>query len=229
MAAKRSRNLESPTQRRLQALWLATGEAPNRLLRALISEFIALGISASEFHELARVAFVELASVDSRLKNGRANYSRIAARTGLPRTAVKRALGQDASGPRSLENRIGVLAVLRAWHFDPRFLDSSILPSPLPLAGGTKSFKRLCKLYSPDIPHRATLSELTEMGLVTVADGVATVRRSGLRSLERRYRALVATAPEVERVLASVGSRSKEIPRAVRSTSLCDGQKRHKR
>ena len=155
---------------------------------------------------MARSAFVELASQRARLKNGRTNHSRIAARTGLPRTAVKRAFGRDAHSHSKTRARIGVRAVLAAWHVDPKYLASSRKPSPLPLTGRLRSFERLCRTHSPDIPYRAILSELLELAVVSVSNGIVSIQADGIRKLRRRYLALRSAAATVEKALACAAS-----------------------
>jgi len=124
------------------------------------------GMTPGRFGELARFAFVRAATGMSRLRNGRVNYSRVAAQTGLSRADVKRLLKTDA-----LESRRSAHApmerVVNGWRTDPEFSRRPGRPKGLSIAGPRESFASLVHKYGGDVPHRAVLDELRRIHAVT--------------------------------------------------------------
>jgi hypothetical protein len=124
------------------------------------------GMTPGRFGELARFAFVRAAAGMSRLRNGRVNYSRVAAQTGLSRADVKRLLKTDA-----LDSRRSAHApmerVVNGWRTDPEFSQRPGRPKGLSIAGPRESFASLVRKYGGDVPHRAVLDELRRIHAVT--------------------------------------------------------------
>lgn len=137
------------------------------LLGELAFILVSRGISLRGFSELSRSAFVQAAASHSRLQNGRVNYSRVAATTGLSRADVRRLLENHRTGALVVNQQTAVERVLNGWRHDTRFSRAG-KARLLKIVGSTKSFKSLAKKHGGDVPYRAVLTELQRIGAVTV-------------------------------------------------------------
>ena len=142
--------------------------APQQQMTALAAQLIGQGMTAKSFEQFARCAFVQAATKGSSFANGRINYSRVAARTGLTRAEVKRVLSAgSAFWPRA---RSGPLErVVLGWRKDRQFIDQYRRPKRLVVMGDRHSFASLAKRYAKEVPHRALLEELRRIGAVVVS------------------------------------------------------------
>jgi hypothetical protein len=157
------------------------------LLQELLTElaFVLLprGITPRRFNDLARYAFVRAATKMSRFRNGRVNYSRVAAQTGLSRADVKRLLASDVLDTfRSAH--APTERVINGWRTDRLFADRSGRPRRLRITGSRTSFANLVRKYGGDVTQRAVLDELRRTG--AVKDNGQTVWLSASPSLRRR-------------------------------------------
>ncbi len=137
------------------------------LLHELAFILVSRGVSLKGFGELSRSAFVQAAAGLSRLQNGRVNYSRVAASTGLSRADVKRLLESRRTGAFVANQQTAVERVLNGWRHDTRFSRAG-KARLLRIVGSTTSFDSLAKKYGGDVPYRAVLTELQRIGAVTV-------------------------------------------------------------
>jgi Family of unknown function (DUF6502) len=157
------------------------------LLQELLTElaFVLLprGITPRRFNELARYAFVRAATKMSRFRNGRVNYSRVAAQTGLSRADVKRLLASDVLDT-SRSAHAPTERVIDGWRTDRLFADRFGRPRRLRITGPRTSFASLVKKYGGDVTHRAVLEELRRTG--GVKDNGQTVWLRASPSLRRR-------------------------------------------
>src|SRR5215469_11683426 len=129
--------------------------------------FLTKGMTAKGLERLIRYTFTSVATRDSTFVNGKINYSRVAARTGLTRAEVKRVL--SASVDPWLEMRDGPLArVIQGWTTDRHFTDQQHQPKRLVVSGARCSFANLVRKYAKDVPHKAMLDELRRIGAVAV-------------------------------------------------------------
>jgi hypothetical protein len=147
------------------------------LLTELAVVLLPRGMTPKRFGQLARSAFVQAAAGISKLQNGRVNYSRVAAQTGLTRADVTRLLRHkvvdaEARGQTAVERVIG------GWRADREFVIKPGVPKHLPITGRRGSFVHLVKKYGGDLPHRAVLHELRRIGAVREIDGKVEPRRS---------------------------------------------------
>ena len=141
------------------------------------------GITPRRFNELARYAFVRAATKRSRFRNGRVNYSRVAAQTGLSRADVKRLLASDVLDAfRSAH--APTERVINGWRTDRVFADKFGRPRRLRITGSRTSFASLVRKYGGDVTHRAVLDELRRTG--AVKDNGQTVWLHASPSLRRR-------------------------------------------
>jgi hypothetical protein len=132
-----------------------------RLLAELAVPLLHRVITPKRFAQLSRNAFVNAEATTARFSTGRINYSKIAARTGLPRAEVKRLLSRNAKKPEGhYSNRTPAERVVRGWLTDKRFISKAGQPKRLNIDGGRDSFRRLVREYAGDVSQRAVLDEL---------------------------------------------------------------------
>ncbi len=133
----------------------------------IVRVMLRSGVTWSEFTELLKEVFVEVARQDHGLQGRPTNMARVAMITGLSRREVTRVrdvlLGKTESQP-SVGGRIS--QILTGWYTDPDFSDSSGKPIELAEDGDTRSLKALLKRFGGDLPHGAITKELLELGLV---------------------------------------------------------------
>ncbi|MFZ1907259.1 MAG: DUF6502 family protein [Steroidobacteraceae bacterium] len=141
------------------------------------------GMTPKRFGELARYAFVRAAADLSRPRNGKVNYSRVSAQTGLSRGDVRRLLEHDAL-PRLGPDRAPVERAINGWRTDPQFTDRSGHPKRLKKHGLGASFVALARKFGGDVPHKALLDELRRMGAVSCDEKSVRLRKS--QNLRRR-------------------------------------------
>lgn len=136
------------------------------------------------FGELARSAFVHVAADVSKRRNGRVNYSRVAAQTGLSRSDVKRLLGGNVVGLVHTD-QTPVTRVIAGWRTDRKFAHKDGRPKPLRISGSSTSFTSLVKKYGGDVPHRAVLDEMLRIG--AVVEGEETVQLQASPRFDHRH------------------------------------------
>lgn len=139
------------------------------ILESLLNELALIllprGMTPNWFAELTRVAFVQAASKMSRLQNGRVNVSRVAAKTGLRRADIARLLKHRQTTLRRFAYT-AVDRVIDGWCVDQEFLTKGGQPRRLKLNGRYASFTRLVAKCGIDIPPKAILDELRQIGAV---------------------------------------------------------------
>lgn len=156
--------------------------ACRHLLAPIVRLLLRAGITWADFAELGKEVFVDVARRDYGIQGRPTNNSRVAMITGLSRREVTRVrdvlIGETPPPPPAASR---VAQVLSGWHVDPDFLDKKGRPAVLPAAGATRSVEALLKRYAGDLPHRAFLKELQQLGLVGKAGA------KGFRVLARDY------------------------------------------
>ena len=131
------------------------------VLRPLVRLYLRYGRGMREFNELAKTAFVQVASEDYGVGGRPTNASRVAAMTGITRREVRRLRVKISNGSAdSVEQRTPIRDVISGWRTDPEFLDEAGQPAVLPIAGERGSFQSLLKRYAGDIPEGAMRKEL---------------------------------------------------------------------
>ena len=146
------------------------------------------GITPAQVHALMDWAFARAAARTAQLKNGRTNYSRVAAKTGLRRMVVRNLLHREAETPHTPSplNRLAL-----AWRSDVDFLDNAGKPKQLAIVG--HAFARLAHRYAPDIPKRALIDELVGSGLASIRGKVLILHRSQHAKSRLAFKALQAS------------------------------------
>jgi Family of unknown function (DUF6502) len=172
------------TPRRRNTLSSARGASLlQEFLVELALTLLPRGMTPKRFGELARYAFVRAAADQSRLRNGKVNYSRVAAQTGLSRGDVRRFLEHEVL-PYGGADRAPVERVIGGWRTDRQFTDRRGHPRRLKRYGVGASFVALARKFGGDVPHKALLDELRRMGVVSCDD--QTVRLLKSRNLRNR-------------------------------------------
>lgn len=153
----------------------ALTKAVTRLLKPLVRILLRHGIGFGAFTELAKRAYVSVAFEDFDLKGRKQTDSRVATITGLSRKEVKRIkeLPPDHdSGAITRYNRAA--RVVFGWVHDAVYQSQPGQCRDLPFEGDP-SFSSLVKKYSGDVPPRAILDELLQVGVVQ-RDAQGTIR-----------------------------------------------------
>lgn len=153
------------------------GSLLQEFLVELAFTLLPRGMTPKRFGELARYAFVRAAADLTRLRNGRVNYSRVAAQTGLSRGDVRRLLEQELLSHRGLD-LAPVQRVINGWRTDRQFTDQKSHPRSLRKYGPGTSFVTLARKFGGDVPHKALLDELQRMGIVTCDEQSVRLRKS---------------------------------------------------
>ena len=137
------------------------------IMRPIARILLRYGISHREFSEVAKTAFVDIASSDFGLRGRQTNISRVAVMTGLTRKEVKRVRDEISAGERSISVKSTPISdVLHHWHAHSEYLDKDGQPIDLPFAGETGSFTSLVKAYGGDVPAGAMRTEMIRVGVV---------------------------------------------------------------
>ena len=145
-------------------------------LRPIARILLRFGIGFREFAELAKTAFVDVASKDYGLRGRPTNISRVAVMTGLTRKEVRRIREKIEQGDEFVVVKSTPLsAILHRWHAEDEFLDSAGRPKALPFEGDKGSFSSLVKRFGGDIPPGAMRTELKRVGAIEEEDGVLKV------------------------------------------------------
>lgn len=155
-------------------------EALFRALRPVARALLRSGIGYREFAEIAKSAFVNVATSDYGIRGRPTNTSRVAVMTGLTRKEVKRLRDLEAAGAMfQIKKEVAPGAVLDKWHSHMEFTDANGDPKVLDFSGGKGSFSDLVKRFGGDIPAGAMRTELLRVGAIEeVEDGRLRVLKS---------------------------------------------------
>jgi len=151
------------------------------VLRPISKIMLRYGIGFREFAEVAKSAFVDVATTEYGIRGRPTNISRVAVMTGLTRKEVRRLRDQNESGRDTIVLKTTPLTtVLHRWHSEEDYLDKNGRPATLPFVGETGSFSSLVKEFGGDIPPGAMRTELKRVGaLVEDEKGfVSAIRRA---------------------------------------------------
>lgn len=164
------------------------------VLKPIARILLRFGIGFREFSEIAKIAFVEVATSDFGIRGRPTNISRVAVMTGLTRKEVRRLRDKLKDGTHNLVVKPTPLwDVLHHWHSEQEFNDNLGKPAALPFAGEEGSFTSLVKRFGGDIPAGAMRTELKRVGAVKeLQDGKLELLRRTFRA-EEDHSALVAS------------------------------------
>jgi len=137
------------------------------VMRPIVKILLRYGISFSEFAEVAKTAFVDVATSDFGIRGRPTNISRVAVMTGLTRKEVRRLRNRISDGhePVSVKST-PISEILSRWHGEREFLDEKGRPAALQFSGGENSFSDLVKKFGGDVPPGAMRTELKRVGSI---------------------------------------------------------------
>ena len=146
--------------------------ATRQWLRPLVHVLIRCGITWREFAEVARTAYVEVATTQFGKRGRPTNVSRTAVLTGLSRREVRVQRERLDKAPEAVKGYVTKASlVLSAWHLEPEFLNATGKPAMLPLDGEGASFSSLLKhCGAGDVRPSTILKELRSAGAVRITD-----------------------------------------------------------
>ena len=140
-------------------------------LKPVARILLRYGIGFREFSEIAKTAFVEVASAEYGLRGRPTNISRVAVMTGLTRKEVRRLRDKINDGNQTVVvKHTPMWDILHYWHADSEFLDHEGRPAKLPFAGDKRSFSSLVRRFGGDIPPGAMRTELKRVGAIKEDD-----------------------------------------------------------
>jgi hypothetical protein len=157
--------------------------ATRQWLKPLVHVLIRCGVTWREFSEVAKTAYVEVATGEFGKRGRPTNVSRAAILTGLARREVRTQRERLDAGPEALTGYVTKASlVLSAWHLEPEFLDPTGKPALLALDGEGATFTALLRRCGAgDVRASTLLKELRTAGAIRVtADG-------RLEPLQRMY------------------------------------------
>jgi hypothetical protein len=170
--------MQDEIQRRILGAFLV-------VMRPIARILLRFGIGFREFSEIAKTAFVDVASSDYGLRGRPTNISRVAVMTGLTRKEVKRLRDKIAAGDETFVIKATPLSeVLHRWHSEEEFLNNAGRPKLLPFGGDYSSFTSLVRRFGGDIPPGALRTELKRVGAIQEREGgvLELVKRSVMPS-----------------------------------------------
>ena len=141
------------------------------LLYPIVQLLLRYEIAHSEFEELTRRSYVDVAFKDFALPNRKNTVSRVSVITGLSRPEVARLAAAEkdlAFTSNTTPNR--ATRVIGGWLSDSDFIDENNEPKILPLRHADISFETLVGRYSGGITARAVLDEMLRVGVVEKVD-----------------------------------------------------------
>jgi hypothetical protein len=151
------------------------------VMRPLAKIMLRYGIGFREFAEVAKSAFVEVASTEYGIRGRPTNISRVAVMTGLTRKEVRRIRDQIELGEMTIALKTTPLAtVLHRWYSESEYLDEEGRPATLPFSGSEISFSSLVRKFGGDIPPGAMRTELKRVGALSEDDdgNVSAIKRA---------------------------------------------------
>lgn len=140
--------------------------AVTRLLRPLVTIMLRNGIPCGVLEETVRWTYADVAMREFGLTGKKTSVSRAAVITGLSRKEIVRLqqiIHPDEAAVSQQYNRAA--SVITGWLRDPRFHTPAGEPADLNLDG---EFADLVKSFSRDVPARAVLDELRNVGAVEI-------------------------------------------------------------
>ncbi len=158
--------------------------AIRRLLRPIVRQLLAYGVTYPMLDELLRSLYVEIAERDFALAYKRQTDSRVSLLTGLHRKEIARLrrLPEPARAPMDVEDTL-TTRVIGRWMAGPPYADRRGRARPLPYESPRRteaSFARLVRERSLDVPVRSVLDELIRTGAaeLTAAGEVVLLREA---------------------------------------------------
>ena len=162
------------------------------LLKPLVKLLINQGVTHSDFADVAKDVYVEMA-IRHFTEGSKINQSRIAVLTGLTRKEVRNVLVRASSSEVGGQTFSRPSKVLMGWYSDPEFQGPYGLPLVLPYDSNNEkeqTFKSLVKIYGADMAPK-------QMYEVLVRSGAVTEPEPGLLKVMRRSFEPTGLSPEL--------------------------------
>jgi Family of unknown function (DUF6502) len=160
------------------------------VLRPIAKILLRYGIGFREFAEVAKSAFVDVASTQYGIRGRPTNISRVAVMTGLTRKEVRRLRDKINGGHHSFVVKTTPLAtILHRWNSEEDFLDNDGRPAVLAFSGTGNSFSELVRRFGGDIPPGAMRTELKRVKAIEENDdgSLRAIRREVYPRVEHEY------------------------------------------
>ncbi len=139
------------------------------VLRPIARYLLKGGVGYREFSEIAKIAYVDVATTDFGLRGRPTNISRVAVMTGLTRKEVRRIRQKEAGADQIARAKdTPVSQILHRWHTDTEYLSANGQPLPLSPDGDAPSFASLVRKYGGDVPPGAMRTELERIDAIEV-------------------------------------------------------------
>ena len=157
--------------------------AIRRMLRPVVRQLIAYGVTYPAFNRIVRELYIEVADQHFALPFKRQTDSRVALVTGINRKEVSQLRRRRKTvkvDTVEVEDTV-MTHVIGRWMAGPPYADATGHPHRLPYeseSARTASFARLVRQVGPDVPVRSVLDELLHSGVVELLpDGDVCLRR----------------------------------------------------
>lgn len=151
----------------MESIKIILSRAVIRMLNPIVQLLLRYEVSHSEFTELSRKSYVDVAFKHFSLPDRKPSNSRVSVITGLSRKEVVRLKDMELDQPPQTRGPVNrATRVIGGWLSDDNFLDENGEPRELPLRGEDYSFDDLVAQYSGGITSRAILDELIRVGAV---------------------------------------------------------------
>jgi hypothetical protein len=138
-----------------------------KLLRPLCRALLRNGVPYGAFTDIAKRAYVDVAMKEFEVPGKKPTISRASTITGLSRKEIKRVMDIEDQPDRDITTRYNRAArVVYGWVHDEIYSDNNGQTADLPFENGDPSFSSLVKAHSGDVPPRAILDELLQVGVV---------------------------------------------------------------
>ena len=163
------------------------------VLRPIAKILLRYGVGYKEFTEVAKAAFVDVATSEFGIRGRPTNISRVAVMTGLTRKEVRRVRDKLDSGDSDLSVKSTPLAtVLHHWVTEDEYLDEAGNPAVLPFGGDGNTFSSLVRTYGGDIPAGAMRTELKRVGALQEEENgdLRVLKRTIVPKLKHEYVAM---------------------------------------
>jgi hypothetical protein len=138
-----------------------------KIIRPLVRILLRNGVPFRTIADLIKWIFVDVALKEFGIAGRKQSDSRIAIITGLSRKEVRRLRKvTQPSDAEEIDRYNRAARVISGWIRDRRFTDAKGHPRLLPFDKAKNSFSDLVKFFSGDVPARAILDELANVGAV---------------------------------------------------------------
>jgi hypothetical protein len=145
--------------------------ALHKLLHPLVRVLLRSGIPYGLFADIVKHVYIEVADDEFKIPGRKQTVSRVSVITGLSRKEISRVKELANADVAELADRYNRAArVISGWVRDSRFRDDQGEPVALGLEGQGATFTQLVKDFSGDVPPRAILDELINVGAVESLD-----------------------------------------------------------